>query len=433
MTAPKTTAPNSTAPEPPTAGSQPGRWLALVGIGEDGLDGLSPAARRLVDQAELVIGGDRHLALAATAIRGERLAWPSPLTDAFPAILARRGRPVVVLASGDPFLYGVGVTLAKAVDPAEMLALPAPSAFSLAANKLGWAGQDCVTLSLHGRAFERLYPALQPDARLLILSWDGTTPGRIAEALTARGFGGSRLTVLERLGGPRERIRTVVADAFAATIGPVPIDGLNTVALEVAADPGARVLPRASGLPDGWFETDGQITKREIRAVTLSALAPRRGELLWDVGAGSGSVSIEWMLADPMNRAVAIETRADRADRIARNAGALGVPGLDIREGRAPAVFEGLPIPDAIFVGGGGSDTALLDRAEAALRPGGRLVVNGVTIETQAELVRRFLARGGDLVQLSVARADPVGGFHGFRPAMPVVQWTWVKPGSFGP
>ena len=404
------------------------RWLAVIGIGEDGAAGLSPAARTLIDQAELVVGGARHLALVDGLGKAERLAWPSPLTDALPLIAARRGRPVVVLASGDPFLYGVGVTLTSIIDPAEMIALPAPSAFSLAANRLGWAGQDVVPLSLHGRSFERLYPALQPHARLLILSWDGTTPTRVAAALTERGFGGSRLTVLERLGGPREAIRATTAAHFGAELGAEPIDGLNTIAVEVIAGPDARVLPRASGLADDWFVSEGQITKREIRAVTLSALAPRRGELLWDIGAGSGSVSIEWMLADPANRAIAIEPRADRRGRIAQNAASLGVPDLNIRAGRAPEILTDLPRPDAIFVGGGGSDPALIDAAIAALPTGGRLVVNGVTIETQAELMRRYGTLGGELVQLAVARADTIGGFHGFRAAMPVVQWVWTKP-----
>ncbi len=398
-------------------------WLAILGLGEDGLDGLSPAARRLLDQAELVVGGKRHLALIGD-VAAEKLAWPSPLTDAFPAILARQGRPVVVLASGDPFSYGVGSLLARHVPPTDYVTIPAPSAFSMAAARVGWAVQDCALVTLHGRAFEKIVPHLQPGRRILVLSWDGTTPGRLAEHLTAHGMGRSKLIVLEAMGGVRERVATSLARDFAAT----DLDPLNTVAIEVVADAGARVLPLAAGIPDSWFENDGQITKREIRAVTLSKLAPRHGELLWDVGAGTGSISIEWMLADPKNRAVAIEPRADRLARISRNASAFGVPDLAIVEGFAPAALHGLPTPDAIFLGGGGSDTELVRLCMDRLAPGGRLVINAVTIETQAEVIGHFKAFGGDLVQLSVARAQPLGTFHGFRPAMPIVQWVWEKP-----
>ncbi|MGZ9089902.1 MAG: precorrin-6Y C5,15-methyltransferase (decarboxylating) subunit CbiT, partial [Rhodoplanes sp.] len=234
----------------------------------------------------------------------------------------------------------------------------------------------------------------------------------------------SKLTVLEALGGPRERVRGTTAEGF--DVGAV--DPLNTVAIEVGASSHARVLARAAGLPDSLFEHDGQITKREIRAVTLSSLGPRRGELLWDIGAGSGSIAIEWMLADPSMRALAIEARADRAARIRRNAAAFGVPGLDVIEGAAPNALGGLPAPDAIFIGGGASDPGVHDAALAALRPGGRLVVNAVTLETEAVLIARHAALGGELIRIAVARADPVGGKTGWRPAMPVTQWAWVKP-----
>lgn len=398
-------------------------WLAILGLGEDGLDGLSPAARRLLDQAELVVGGKRHLDLVG-AVKGERLAWPSPLTDAFPQILARRGRPVVVLASGDPFSYGVGSLLARHVPPTEYLTIPAPSAFSLAASRVGWAVQDCALVTLHGRAFEKIVPHLQPGRRILVLSWDGTTPGRLAEHLRGHGMGRSKLIVLEAMGGQRERVHVSTALDFDRG----DLDPLNTVAIEVVADANARVLPLSSGIPDAFFDNDGQITKREIRAATMSKLAPRHGELLWDVGAGTGSIAVEWMLADPTNRAVAIEPRADRLARIGRNAAAFGVPDLTIVEGFAPAALDGLPTPNAIFLGGGGSDTALVQLCMDRLAPGGRLVINAVTIETQAEVIGHFNAHGGDLVQISIARAVPLGRFHGFKPAMPIVQWTWEKP-----
>ena len=398
-------------------------WLAILGLGEDGLDGLTPAARRLLDQAELVVGGKRHLALVGD-VAAEKLAWPSPLTDAFPDILARRGRPVVVLASGDPFSYGVGSLLARHVPPNEYVTLPAPSAFSMAAARVGWAVQDCALVTLHGRAFEKIVPHLQPGRRILVLSWDGTTPVRLAEHLVKNGMGRSKLIVLEAMGGERERVVASTAADFARA----DLDPLNTVAIEVVADAGARVLPLASGIPDAWFENDGQITKQEIRAVTLAKLAPRHGELLWDVGAGTGSISIEWMLADPANRAIAIEPRGDRLSRIARNAAAFGVPDLVSVEGFAPAALEGLATPNAVFLGGGGSDEALVRLCMERLAPGGRLVINAVTIETQAEVIGHFNAHGGELVQLSVARAVPLGRFHGFRPAMPIVQWAWEKP-----
>lgn len=398
-------------------------WLAIIGLGEDGLDGLTPAARRLLFSAELVVGGKRHLALVGDT-PAEKLAWPSPLTDAFPAILARRGRPVAVLASGDPFSYGVGSLLARHVPPNEYVTLPAPSAFSMAAARVGWAVQDCALVTLHGRAFEKIVPHLQPGRRILVLSWDGTTPARLADHLVANGMGRSKLIVLEAMGGARERVVSSLAKDFARS----DLDPLNTVAIEVVADANARILPLAAGIPDSFFENDGQITKREIRATTLSKLAPRHGELLWDIGAGTGSISIEWMLASPGNRAIAIEPRPDRLARVARNAALFGVPDLVTIEGSAPEALEGLPTPNAVFLGGGGVDADLVAHLAARLAPGGRLVANAVTIETQADVIARFTAMGGDLVQISVARASPVGRFHGFRPAMPILQWVWEKP-----
>jgi precorrin-6Y C5,15-methyltransferase (decarboxylating) len=398
-------------------------WLTIVGIGEDGFDGLSVLAQQAIARAELLVGGARHLALVGKA-RGKQLIWPSPLQDAFPAILARRGKPVVVLATGDPFFHGVGSLLAAQIDPKEFSVFPAPSAYTLAACRLGWAGQDCHRISLHGRALERIIPLLHPGAKILALSWDGTTPTKLAGLLTQNGFGSSQLTVLEAIGGQREKIRTVQACHFAAD----NIDALNMIAIEVFAGSSARPIPRAPGLPDEWYEHDGQITKRDIRAVTLSSLRPLRGQLLWDVGAGSGSVSIEWMLSDPSCRAIAIEARADRASRIQRNALSLGVSDLRIVEGEAPAAFVGLPAPDAIFIGGGSTDPGVIDRAMQALKPQGRLVINAVTLETQALLMAHRAGHGGDLIQLSISRLDEVGTFHALRPAMAVLQWTWVKP-----
>lgn len=399
-------------------------WLFILGIGEDGVEGLSVAARALIREAELVIGGARHLALAAPLIEGEARAWPSPLAHAIPDILARRGRPTVVLASGDPFCFGVGVTLAHHVGAAERLCIPAPSAFALACARLGWAAQATAQVSLCGRPLEPLAPLLHAGRRLLVLSADESTPKTLAAYLAKRGFGPSRLHLLEALGGPHERRREARADGFALA----DIHPLNLVGVEVAAGRGAQVIPLACGLADELFEHDGQITKREIRAVTLSALSPCAGELLWDVGGGTGSISIEWMLRHPDNRAVMLEPRADRAVRAARNALQLGVPGLRILAARAPAGLGGLPEPDAVFLGGGASDPAVIDAAWAALRPGGRLVANAVTIETEAALAQARGRLGGGLTRLAVERLEPIGGMQGFRPARTVTQWTAVKP-----
>jgi precorrin-6B C5,15-methyltransferase / cobalt-precorrin-6B C5,C15-methyltransferase len=454
------------------------RWLSIVGIGEDGIDALSPVARGLIGDAEIVFGGKRHRALAAALIRGAARPWPSPFDRAADEVLAHRGRPVCVLASGDPFVYGVGAVLARHIDPAEMLAVPAPSAFSLAAARLGWALPDTAQVSLHGRALDLVRPHLQPGRRVLALTSDRDGPAELARLLSDAGFGASSLIVLEALGGKRERVRATTAAKFDLR----EIDDLNVVAIEAKAEPGARVISRAAGLPDAMFEHDGQITKREIRAITLSSLAPRRGELLWDIGSGSGSVAIEWMLADPTLRATAVERRPDRAARIRRNAAAFGVPGLEVVEGEAPEVLGSLPNPDAIFIGGGANDA--LDPARSMLRVGGRLVVNAVTLETEALLLARYTVLGGELTRVAITRTDAIGGEirrragarsspppcgegsgvgvgeggtalphrpdpppHpsptrgeggtaartqfvpiGWRPAMPVTQWTWIKP-----
>jgi precorrin-6Y C5,15-methyltransferase (decarboxylating) len=412
----------------PIASAAPRRWLAIVGIGEDGVDGLSPAARALVSGAAIVFGGERHLGLAAALIRGEARAWPSPFERGVADVVAQRdrGTQVCVLASGDPFHYGVGAVLARHVDPTETIVVPAPSGFSLAAARLGWPLPDCALVSLHGRALDLVRPHLQPNARVLALTSDAEGPAALARLLAATGFGPSRLTVLEALGGARERIRVATAEDFCFE----KIDPLNMVAIEVAATPGARIIARAAGLSDALFEHDGQITKREIRALTLSALAPRRGETLWDIGAGAGSVAIEWMLADVSLRAVAIEANAERAARIARNAAAFGVPGLRVVQGTAPEVLavRAYEQPDAIFVGGGASDAGVLDGASAALRGGGRLVVNAVTLETEALLVARHAERGGTLTRIAIERAEPIGRMTTWRPALPVTQWVWVKP-----
>jgi precorrin-6Y C5,15-methyltransferase (decarboxylating) len=406
---------SSMAPNPP--------WLTIIGIGEDGRAGLSPAALAALDQAEFVIGGARHLALAAP-LSAQTLTWPSPLADGYPLILVRRGQPTCLLATGDPFHYGVGAELARLVPADEMICFPQPSAFSLAAARLGWSLPDCDCVSLHGRALQRIIPHLQPGARILALSWDGSTPGKLADLLKARGFGASTLTVCEAMGGPRERIRSAAAADFAI----VEIDPLNTVAIEVVAAKDARIVTLASGLPDDLFENDGQLTKAEIRALTLAALVPKAGELLWDIGLGAGSIGIEWCLRHPRNRCIGIEERVERAERARRNAFELGATALDIRIGRAPEALADLPAPDAVFIGGGASEAGVFDAAWAALKPGGRLVINAVTLETETLLGSLYVEHGGTLRRLAVSRLEPVGGMHGWRAAMPVTQWVVTKP-----
>ncbi len=399
------------------------RWLSIVGIGEDGIKGLGENARAAISSASIVFGGKRHLELAAPLITGEARPWPTPFDAAMRDVVALRGKSVCVLASGNPFFFGVGATLSRHLSAQEFVAYPAPSAFSLAASRLGWPLQEIETVSLHGRPVELIRPLLHPGRRVIALTSDEKGPAELAALLTATGFGQSRLTVLEAVGGYDERIRSTQADEFVLQ----DINVLNVVAVEVAAASSARILPRGFGLDDGLFEHDGQITKREIRALTISALSPRRGELLWDIGAGCGSIGVEWMLADPSLKAIAIEAHPERAARIRRNAIAFGVPGLVLIEGQATAALAGLPQPDAIFIGGGGSEPGVFDAAVDALKPGGRLVANAVTLEMEAVLLAAHAKHGGDLIRIEVSRAAPIGSMSGWKPAMPVTQWSWVK------
>jgi precorrin-6Y C5,15-methyltransferase (decarboxylating) len=403
-----------------------GRWLSIVGIGEDGRSGLSAAANALVDAAGLIVGGERHLALVGET-RGTKMKWRTPLEATSREILARRGTPVAVLVSGDPFWFGAGVTLARAIPVAEMLVVPAPSSFSLAASRLGWPLQETVTLGLNMRGLTPLLRRhVHHGRRILALALNGETPGEVAKLLTVAGYGPSTITVIEALGGPRERIRATAAEAFALA----DVDSLNIIGIDVAAGPGAMPIPYAAGLPDTYFENDGQLTKREFRAVTLSSLQSCPGELLWDIGAGSGSIGIEWMLAHPSNRAIGLERDAARAARAARNAVALGVPQFDVRQAEAPDALKGLPRPDAIFIGCGSADPNLIATCWNALKPGGRIVVNAVTLDSEAALLAAYEAHGGTLTRLGVERAEALGKRMTWRPALPVVQWLCKKPGS---
>jgi precorrin-6B C5,15-methyltransferase / cobalt-precorrin-6B C5,C15-methyltransferase len=394
--------------------------ITVVGIGADGWDGLSAAAQLEVSGADVVIGSSRQLALLP-ASDATHVAWPSPLLPAVEPLLAEHaGRRVCVLASGDPMLFGIGGTLVRLLGAGAMRVVPHPSSVSLACARLGWPVEDVDVVSLVGRPVEALL--VLPGRRVLVLSAGADTPARVAELLRTRGFGPTPMTVLDDLGGPGERRR----DGTAATWH-IEAGALNVIALDCRAAPGVTPLGRSPGLPDDAFDHDGQLTKREVRAVTLAALAPLPGQLLWDVGAGSGSVAIEWLRTHPSCRAVAVESRPERATRITRNAAALGVPGLTVVPGRAPEALADLPRPDAIFVGGGVSAEGLLAACWAALAVGGRLVANAVTLESEAVLTRWHANVGGTLTRIEVSRAAPVGGFTGWKPMMPVTQWEVLK------
>jgi precorrin-6Y C5,15-methyltransferase (decarboxylating) len=394
-------------------------WLDVVGIGEDGMAGLSPAARAVVEAAEVIVGGDRHHRLS-DAVTAERIAWPSPFDAVIHLLEANRGRRLVVLATGDPLWFSVGARLVRAL-PGAIRFHPQLSAFQWAAARLGWSLADVETLTVHGRPVEQMIPFIQPGARLLVLTTGAATPGAIAGFLRARGFGPSRMVVLASMGGPAEQRFEGTAEGWDADVPP-----FNTLAVECVAGPEAQVLPRVPGLPDEAFRHDGKMTKAEVRALVLARLMPMRGALLWDIGAGCGSVGIEWMRSAPEARAIGLEPDAGRRALAATNALALGTPRFDLRDAVAPEGLEGLPAPDAVFVGGGLSDTVVA-RAWEALKPLGRLAATAVTLESEALLLGLRERRGGELVRLSVARASPVGGRWGWRPAMPVTVWSLMK------
>ncbi|MCQ4207851.1 precorrin-6y C5,15-methyltransferase (decarboxylating) subunit CbiE [Streptomyces longispororuber] len=406
-------------PAPPAA--------TVVGIGADGWPGLPEASRAALREADAVVGGPRQLALLPAAeCPAERVPWPSPLRPAVPGLLDRfRGRRLAVLASGDPMFYGIGRTLTETVGAAALRVLPHPSSVAYACARLGWPVEETAVVTLVGRPADRLAAALHDGRRILVLSAGADTPAEVAALLADRGFGPSRLTVLEQLGAEAESAYEGVAEQW--THGPG--DPLNVIAVDCVRAAGALRLGAVPGLPDAAYENDGQLTKRHVRAVTLAALAPAPGELLWDVGGGSGSIGVEWMRSHPSCRAYAVERDPRRADRIARNAARLGVPGLHVVTGPAPESLDGLPAPDAVFIGGGLTAPGLLDTCWAALAEGGRLVANTVTLESEALLTTWYRRHGGDLTKLSVAHAVPVGGFTGWRQAMPVTQWSVTKTG----
>ena len=394
-------------------------WLTILGLGEDGPEGLPPASHAALAAAEVVMGAARHLALLPD-LTAQTIPWPVPFSDGIPQLLALRGKRVVMLASGDPFWFGAGSSVARHLTPGEWRALPAPSTFSRAAARLGWPLEDTLCLGLHAAPLTRLRPHLDPGTRLIVLLCDGAAVADLAAYLVAQGAGATEMTVMEALGGVRERVRGTRADRFALT------DIAHPVAVALEPTGGAAVPHRASGQPDSLFDHDGQITKRPVRALTLSALAPRPGERLWDIGAGSGSVAVEWLLAHPACQAVAIEADAGRADRLRANADRLGMDRLVLVRGRAPEALEGQPVPDAVFIGGGLS-TALLAALWQVLPQGCRLVANAVTLESEALLSQAQATHGGSLLRIELAETAPLGGKRGWKASYPVVQWSVLR------
>ncbi|GHB09099.1 bifunctional cobalt-precorrin-7 (C(5))-methyltransferase/cobalt-precorrin-6B (C(15))-methyltransferase [Modicisalibacter luteus] len=394
-------------------------WLTMLGWGESGTAGLTPASRDALKDADVVFGARRHLRLLPP-LAAEVREWPVPFADGLPLLLAERGRRVVMLVSGDPFWFGAGTTLVRHLEAGEWQALPSPSTFSLAASRLGWSLEGCVCLGLHAKPLTRIRPYLHRGRRLLVLLRNGDPVNELAGLLVHYGFGTTRLHVLEALGGDGERYRSVQAEAAL----PDDITHPVAVGLEVAGD--GPSLPLTPGLPDEWFEHDGQITKQVVRAMTLAALAPAPGERLWDIGTGSGSIAIEWLLAHPDNRALAFESNSERAQRARRNARLLGVDWLEVMEGNAPGVLSDAPLPDAVFIGGGLSE-ALLEALWHRLPAGVRIVANAVTLESEALLAHWQQVAGGELLRLELAAAAPIGTRRGWQASYPIVQWRVTR------
>ena len=400
-------------------------WLDVVGIGEDGFEGLAPAARDVLENAEVIIGGDRHHALAPH-LQAERIHWPSPFSKMTATITRHRGKRVAVLVTGDPLWYSAGARIARTVPGEEVRFHPQLSAFQLACARMGWSLADTETLTAHGRPVEQIIPWIQPGARLLVLTGGSTAPGELSRLLCAGGFGASAVTVLGALGGPNEQRLSGTAAEWAENDPLARVPSFHTVCIECAADPLSRPLGRGPGLPDDAFETDGNFTKREVRAISVCMLAPHRGALLWDIGTGCGTIAIEWMRAARDSRAIGIDPNKDRLDLARGNAMRLGAPALQLINGRAPEALDDLPDPDAIFIGGG-LNSDLAAKALARLRPFGRLVANAVTLESEALLQELHAQQGGELSRLICARASPLGSGRGWRGHMPVTQWRYVK------
>lgn len=392
--------------------------IVVVGIGADGMAGLAPASCAELARATIVYGSRRQLDLLNDSVTASRRTWPSPLVPALKG-LGDTEIDVHVLASGDPLLHGIGSTLIRLHGHDKVAVLPHVSSVTLACSRVGWAVQDTEIISL---VWYEANSAVRRGGQAIVLSRDSSTPAELARLLTDTGRGDSELTVLEQLGGPRELRRSSTAREWAAR-PPSDVDKLNVMAV--------RYLPdeRQYGtLPDDAFAHDGQITKQMVRAATVAALAPRPGELLWDVGAGSGSISIEWCRSGVGCRAIAFERDAARRARITQNANAFGVR-VDATLG-APEMFENVPPPDVIFVGGGVSQPGILDACWDRLKPGGRLVANAVTAESEAALAQWHSRWGGELRRFQHYRGEPLGKSTGWRPAMPVTQWSVTKAGT---
>lgn len=408
------------------------RWagprIPVVGIGADGWAGLPETSRSALRECAVILGSDRQLALLPAEIGAHRRPWPTPLVPALPGLLAElRGTRLGVLASGDPMFYGIGTTLIRLLGPDALRVLPQPSSVSLACARLGWPLPEVSTVSAVGRPVHRILPELIDGRRILVLSADAATPAEVVALLRSHGFGSSRVTVLEQLGGPAER----VVSGLAAEWREPPGDPLNIVAVAVAGEPGQPRLTRLPGLPDSAYAGDGQLTKSEIRALTLAALAPGPGETLWDIGGGSGSIAIEWCRTHPACRAVIFEILDRRRDQITENAFALGVPEIEVR-GEAVAELTGDTVrgdPDAIFLGGGLTTPGLFDLCWSRLPAGGRLVANAVTAESEALLTSWAGSYGGGLRRFQIYRGEPLGRFSTWRPQLPVTQWSVVKSG----
>lgn len=393
-------------------------WLSIIGLGEDGPDGLSAASRNALAAAEIVMGPPRHLELLGKT-DAERIAWPVPFSDGIEKLLTLRGRRVAMLVSGDPFWFGAGASVVKHLERSEWASYPVASIFSLAASRLGWSLQDTLCIGLHATPFERLRRDLANGLRAIVLLRDGAAVSELADYLSTQGFGDSRLHILEALNGPRERVRSV---KVGETL-PEDIQHLVCVGLEVTGDGAA--MPLSSGRPDSWFDNDGQITKRPVRALTLSALAPKAGEHLWDIGGGSGSISVEWCLSHPKTRATVIETREDRAERIRDNARKFGLDRMKVVCSKAPDGLENLDLPDAVFIGGGLNDK-LLEMLVKLLPKGTRIVANSVTLESDSVLTQWQEKLGGDLMRIELSSLSSIGPRRGWKAAYPLVQWSVV-------
>ncbi len=399
-------------------------WLEIIGIGEDGVAGLSETARSLVEDAEVIVGGDRHHKLSDNT-SARRIAWPSPFDAMIGEIKKHKGKQIVILVTGDPLWYSVGARILKAIPAAEIRFHPQLSAFQWAACRMGWSLADCGTLTVHGRDVSQIVPHFAPNARLLVLTRDGQSPNEIAELLKQRGYGKSKLTALCALGGQNEKRFEGNAARWKKAV-----PDFHTLAVECLADPAAPLLTRQAGLPDDAYTHDGQMTKQVVRAATLANLSPYPDALLWDVGAGCGSVAVEWMRAARGARAIAIEPVPARQKMIEQNRTVLGVPKLEIVAGKAPHALKGLPVPDAVFIGGGISEKGVFETCWRRLRTGGRLAANAVTVESEMQVLALQEKHGGSLSRISVQQAEPVGRFKGWKPAMPVTQWVVVKGGK---